>query len=171
MKLPVIKPLYQFLHFFGFPVTWEKSVGAIVFRETDGGRSYLLLRYPSGHYEFPRGHVEVGETEEETARREVFEETGIDRLEFFDFRTSSRFFYVARGTERERREREKRGVWIFKRVFFYPARTTAERVDLSHEHHEFLWLPYREAMEKVTYETARKVLEQTESFLENRKAR
>lgn len=166
MKLPVNKLLYVLLRFFGFPVIWEKSVGAVVFRETQSQREYLLLRYPSGHYEFPRGHVEESETEEETLRREVEEETGIQQLTLYPFRTENRFFYVAHGTERQRRRREGRGVWIFKRVFFYPAQTEAAEVRISYEHREWLWLPYEEALHMVTYENAKRVLEQTQRYLE-----
>ena len=165
MKLPVNTVLYNILKFFGFPVIWEKSVGAVLFCDTSGRRMYLILRYPSGHYEFPRGHTEAGETEEETLRREVHEETGIESLTVYPFRTENRFFYVAHGSERTRRIREGRGIWIFKCVFFYPARTEETQVNLSHEHQEWLWLPYDEALKTVTYVNARRILEQTEQYL------
>lgn len=56
----------------------EKSCGAIVCRETDGRVQLLLIKHRySGHWSFPKGHVEDGEHENETALREVFEETGL----------------------------------------------------------------------------------------------
>ncbi len=168
MKLPVVRPLYVFLRWLGAPVIWEKSVGAVLFRVTEAGREYLLLRYPSGHYEFPRGHVEDGETEEETLRREVEEETGVKEMNIYPFRTENRFFYVAHGSEKIRREREKRGTWIFKRAFFYPAETTEQEVELSHEHREWLWLPFALARDKVTFANARKVLERSEAYLQKK---
>jgi 8-oxo-dGTP pyrophosphatase MutT (NUDIX family) len=70
-----------------------------------------------------------------------------------------------------RREREKRGTWIFKRAFFYPAETAEKDVQLSHEHREWLWLPFGEAREKVTFANARKVLERSESYLQKKKAK
>ena len=55
----------------------EKSCGAICFARTDGALRVLVIcqRY-SGRWAFPKGHVEQGENETDTAVREVFEETG-----------------------------------------------------------------------------------------------
>ncbi|MDZ4384915.1 MAG: NUDIX domain-containing protein, partial [Candidatus Moranbacteria bacterium] len=62
-------------------ISFEKSVGAVVFRKKEtGGKEFLLLHYPSGHWDFPKGHIESGETEEGTLRREVEEETGLKDL-------------------------------------------------------------------------------------------
>jgi 8-oxo-dGTP pyrophosphatase MutT (NUDIX family) len=57
----------------------EKSCGAIVYRKYHGNTEILLIKHiNSGHWSFPKGHVEGDETEEETAKREIFEETGIE---------------------------------------------------------------------------------------------
>jgi 8-oxo-dGTP pyrophosphatase MutT (NUDIX family) len=56
----------------------EKSCGALVCRAVPGGIKILVLRHKlGGHWSFPKGHVEPGETERQTARREVLEETGL----------------------------------------------------------------------------------------------
>lgn len=58
---------------------YEKSCGAIVYRKFHGNIELLLIKNANGgHWSFPKGHVEAGETEEETAIREIKEETGID---------------------------------------------------------------------------------------------
>lgn len=57
----------------------EKSCGAIVYRKFHGNTEILLIKHiNSGHWSFPKGHVENGETEVETAKREIKEETSID---------------------------------------------------------------------------------------------
>ena len=55
----------------------EKSCGAICYTREEGAPRVLVIchRY-GGHWAFPKGHVEAGESEEETAMREVREETG-----------------------------------------------------------------------------------------------
>lgn len=57
----------------------EKSCGVVVLRQLKEKEEIkvLLIHHVLGHWGFPKGHVEKGETEEETAKREVFEETGI----------------------------------------------------------------------------------------------
>lgn len=57
----------------------EKSCGALVYRKYHGNTEILLIKHiNSGHWSFPKGHVEGDETEVETAMREIKEETGID---------------------------------------------------------------------------------------------
>ena len=57
----------------GAIMKYEKSCGIVVFNNN----KVLLVHHNLGHWGFPKGHVELGETDEETAQREVFEETGI----------------------------------------------------------------------------------------------
>lgn len=165
MKIPVFKPFYLALRLFGCPVIWETSVGAVVFRRAQGERQYLLLHYPSGHFDFAKGHVEAGETEEMTLRRETEEEAGIEDLRVLPHRVSIRYFYVAKGAEREKRLRKRQGIWIFKVVHFYPAETKTEAVIISHEHQGFAWEPYEIALKRVTFDNAKRVLRETEEFL------
>lgn len=168
MKLPVSKTVYRVLHFFGAPVIWETSVGAVVFRMVEGERRYLLLHYPSGHFDFAKGHIEAGETEEMTLRRETEEESGIKDLFVFPHRTSIRYFYEAKGTEREKRQQQGLGIWIFKVVHFYPAETKTEAVTISHEHQGHVWENYETALRRVTFDNAKRVLRETEEYLRNR---
>lgn len=67
----------------------ETSYGIIlVHRKADGKYLFCVVRRALGHWSFPKGHKDANETDEETARREVFEETGnadIARITNFDF--------------------------------------------------------------------------------------
>lgn len=67
----------------------EKSCGALVYRFNNGVTELLLIKNRNGgHWAFPKGHIELNETEQETALREVKEETGYDIKILEKFRTS-----------------------------------------------------------------------------------
>ena len=55
----------------------EKSCGAIVYRKKEGVIQFLLIHQTLRHWTFPKGHVEDGESEQQTAYREILEETGV----------------------------------------------------------------------------------------------
>lgn len=55
----------------------EKSCGGVVFTREDGRVRYCVIRQRNGDYGFPKGHTEPGETERETALREIREEVGL----------------------------------------------------------------------------------------------
>ena len=69
----------------------ERSCGAIVFREINNELRVLLVQHSASHWSFPKGHVENGETDCETAIREVKEETGIDIEISSDFSRASTY--------------------------------------------------------------------------------
>lgn len=62
----------------------RKSCGVIPYRVRQGKREYLVLMQTNGSWSFPKGHMEPGETEEETALRELREETGLTALVTLD---------------------------------------------------------------------------------------
>jgi len=59
-------------------VVTEKSAGGVVYRRTAGGVEMLLIRDRFGRITLPKGKEEPGETPEQTAVREIAEETGIE---------------------------------------------------------------------------------------------
>lgn len=149
-------------------LSFEKSVGAVVFRLSGTGKEeFLLLHYPSGHWDFPKGHIEDGETEEETLRREVEEETGLADLEILPgYRSVMRYFYRAKGREREKREKSQRGVNVFKKVVYYIAEAGAGTVSLSEEHTGSEWLGYEQAVARVTFRSGKDILRKARIFLD-----
>ena len=70
------------------------SSGIILFNESNKTRKYLLLNYPTGHWDFIKGGVELGEDHHQTAYRETKEETGITDIEFVDgFKEEIEYFF------------------------------------------------------------------------------
>lgn len=138
----------------------EKSAGAVIFYKNKE-IEYLLLHYPGSanktkdYWDFPKGHIEKGETEIETVKREVFEETGLKDIEIIPgFKTSIKYFF------------QKEGKKIFKIVVFYLAKANTKEVKISFEHIGFIWLPFDKAVEVVTYKNAKEVLKKAHNFLE-----
>ncbi len=148
-------------------VAMETSVGAVVFRRVrNGGIQYLMIQYRHGHWEFPRGHMEEGETEEETMYREIREETGLTDLVPVDgFRESMSFTYTAKSQEREEREAEGRCIFVYKRVHFYLLESRGGTVQLSHEHKNYAWLPFSAAVSKLTFENGKRILRAAHDYI------
>ena len=122
-----------------------------MYRDSEGGRLYLLLNYTSGHWDFVKGKIESGESPVQAAIREAEEETGIVDLMFVnEFKETIQYDFRFMGER------------VSKRVVFYLARTSTEDVILSHEHRDFVWLEIDDAIQKVTYENARRVLARAE---------
>lgn len=132
----------------------ERSAGAVIFYLPEGLIEYLLLHYEAGHWDFPKGAIEEGETELDTVRREVWEETGLDNIEIIkDFRKEIEYNY------------RKLGELVRKRVVFYLAKSNTKEVRLSYEHKNYIWLDYSRAMKRLTFRTARNVLEAAHTYL------
>lgn len=136
----------------------EKSAGAVIFRRENKKIYYLLLHYEARHWDFPKGHIEKGESEEDALRREVFEETGIKNLKIVPgFRKTMRYFF------------KREGKTIMKTVVFYLAETKTKRVRLSFEHIGYKWLPYIAARKQLTFKNAKDFLQSADKFLIDRR--
>lgn len=145
----------------------EKSAGAVLFKREDSSIYYLLLHYEAGHWGFSKGNIEEGEKEEETVKREVREETGIEDIEIIGgFKEYIKYFYRSNyGLS----ETEKKKVpWTFKIVTYYLAETKTKEVKISFEHQGYKWLPYQEALEKITYKNAKEILKNANDFLNSK---
>lgn len=138
----------------------EKSAGAVIFRKENNKIFYLLLHYPSSakstknYWDLPKGHIEKGEKEIDTAKREVEEETGLKDLKFIDgFEEWIRYFFRFEGKN------------ILKFVTFYLAKTKTKDVKISEEHLGYSWLGYEKALEKLTFKNAKEILQKANEFL------
>ncbi len=132
----------------------EKSAGAIIFRKENEKIYYLLLHYQAGHWDFLKGNIEKGEKLEETVKREVKEETGIEDIKFIPgFKESIKYFYKLKGRN------------IFKIVTFFLAEIKTKDVKISWEHIGYKWLPYEEALGQLTFKNAKEILKKVNHFL------
>jgi len=149
-------------------ISFEKSVGAVVFRKSDGAVMYLLLHYPSGHWDFSKGHVEKGEKDDDTLCREISEEAGItDLIILPNFSTQIRYFYRAGEEEKQKRKTTGKSANVMKKVVYYLAETKTKNVKISPEHIGFEWLGYKDALARVTYKNGKEVLKKADKHLKS----
>ena len=130
----------------------EKSCGAVVFRHSDENWDVLLIRHERGrHISFPKGHVEAGESERQTAEREILEETGVRVHVDTRFRAENR--YMARA------DVEKLV------VFFAAVADDQEPVAQAGEVAVAEWVEVNEAAVRLTYEQDRRILRRARKYL------
>lgn len=135
-------------------MNWEYSCGAVVFTRADGQFLFVIVQEKAGAYSFPKGHMEGSETEQETARREVFEEIGLDPDFLPGFREEDEYDLA-----------EKPGTR--KRVTYFLAeyRNDQPLVPRRGEIRGIQLLPYDEALLCFEHEGTRSVLAKALAFL------
>lgn len=128
----------------------ELSIAAIVYHQEE----FLLLKYGLGHWEFVKGHKEEDESDQQTILRELEEETGITNAVIIrGFKEKYNYTFNFRGQR------------IHKYVLCYLIKSNTKNVKISYEHEDFIWLPIYEALNKVTFDNARRLLRKADKFL------
>ena len=103
----------------------ETSAGIVLFRTEGSRKVFLLLHYPSGHWDFVKGKMEKGESTRQTAIREAKEETGIVDIEFVkDFEEWIKYKF------------QYQGKTVYKKVVFFLAE---QRPSMS-KFHMSIWI-------------------------------
>jgi len=134
----------------------ETSAGIVLFRKEGSKILFLLLHYPSGHWDFVKGKMEDGESTHETAIREAKEETGITDITFLEnFEEWIKYDF------------QYQGELVHKKVVFFLGETKTKQIMISHEHLDYTWMDYNTSMEKTTFENAKTVLTRAQMLLTN----
>ncbi|MEK7167802.1 MAG: NUDIX domain-containing protein [Patescibacteria group bacterium] len=143
----------------------EKAAGFIVFRNhPKSGLQYLVLYHRGNYWNFPKGGVEPGESELETALRELKEETGVKDVKVVDgFRQQTQFFF--KGDE---------GL-IKKDFVLYLAQApmSAEVITSDkYSHHEqingYAWFDFKNAMKVLKFKNLKEILKEADSFINSK---
>ena len=133
----------------------ERSAGVILFNKVEDIQ-FLVLKYPSGHWDFVKGNIEEGEEEEETVKRELFEETGINNLEIHQgFNEKVEYNYYKKNNK------------VHKIVSYYLGETNQKQVKLSFEHLEYKWSDYEGLMKLITFENSKEILKKGNEIINN----
>ena len=121
---------------------YEKSCGAIVVDD----EKVLLVKHNAGHWDFPKGHVEEGETEIETAIREVKEETNID------IKIEKENKYISEYSPKEN---------VMKTVIYFVAeKVGGEDKPQIEEVSDVEWLDVNKAVERITHQRSKEIMMQ-----------
>ena len=131
---------------------YEKSCGAIVYEIRDNHKYFLLVKNKNGkHWGFPKGHIEVGETEEQTAKREIKEETNLDVKILHGFRKKS--FYRPFGRTK-------------KKVVIFLAKAQNNKVKIQDSEIDcYRWAEEKEALKLLRYPNDLDMLESAIKWL------
>jgi len=134
----------------------EKCCGAVVFTRENDCLKYLIIRNLKGIYGFPKGHMEKGEAERETALREIFEETGI-KVEFLDGFRYEDIHPIP----------EKPGV--MKDIVYFAAEYSSQiPVHQTEELTGVQLMTYDEVMPAFQYENSREIMKAAHAFITER---
>ncbi|NCB33715.1 MAG: NUDIX domain-containing protein [Erysipelotrichia bacterium] len=135
------------------PEITEKSCGAVVVKFEEHRLYTLVVRQNDGHWGFPKGHMENSETEQETALREVKEETGVE-IEFIGgFREQTHYS--------PRKE-------VYKDVSYFLARPVGgEEKKQKEEIKDMKWLPLVEAAALLTFDNDSSLLRHVIRFIKD----
>lgn len=136
----------------------DKSVGIIPVRIVGKKYLFLLIHQTVGHWGFPKGHPNSGESETETATRELREETGIEKSEILkDFRYAQNYSF------------EKGGELIEKEVVFFISIVDKENILLDEtEAQASEWLNYNKAIKQLSYKESQDMIKSALEFLEKK---
>ena len=131
---------------------YEKSCGAVVYCRKDNGIQYLLACEHGGYWVFPKGHMEMCETEIQTAKREVFEEIGQRLRPHKNFRQTVTYKLAAP---------------CRKTVVLFLAEARDSNVVFESVMSEYRWLKYDDACRLFWNSNYRRILAEAESFIYN----
>ena len=132
----------------------EKSCGGVVFTRDNEKIRYVIIQHLGGHWGFPKGHMEPGEAEYDTALREIREEIGVYARLIDGFRIEEQYPLP-----------NKPGVT--KQVVYFLAEYSEQKIVYQKEELRAAdLLSYEEAVDRLTFEETKRILAKANTFLE-----
>lgn len=127
----------------------EPTSGGIIFRrDKDGGVEILLIQDGKDRWTIPKGHIEEGETAEQTTRREIGEEAGLKDIEIFGWLGKINFRY----------RRVDKLVLMTTQIYLVRAEGDTDAIQKEEWMNGIKWFKFNEALEAIEYEDIGKLM-------------
>ena len=130
-----------------------KSCGFVVFKQVNNEYFYLIIKSLNGDIGFPKGHMEIGEGEMQTAIRELKEETGVEVKVVEGFRRQIEY------------ELRKSSDTVKQSVYFLGKCISDSIVCQESEVLEASFVPYEVALRALTFEETKNILKDARQFI------
>ncbi|MEG4370213.1 NUDIX domain-containing protein [Microcoleus sp. B4b_D2] len=137
----------------------DECFGIVPIFGNEADALFLLIQHQAGHWAFPKGHANPGESAAETARREFLEETGISDFEMLDEPSFTEHYSFV-----------KDGEPIEKTVTYFLGFVNSMEVVLQEEEvQNSAWLSFEEAVKRITFDANRLMFGEVKAYLDGRK--
>jgi bis(5'-nucleosidyl)-tetraphosphatase len=137
----------------------DKSFGVVpVFKNTNGELLFCLVQHQGEHWGFPKGHPDKNESEEETALRELKEETGLEEVKLLqDVSFNQNYVFEKDGVKYDKSVKYFLGLVASK-----DTKTLDEFID---EITEVKWLSHKETRDLITFENAKAIFDEVQEYI------
>lgn len=132
----------------------KKSCGGVVFRNINNKLEFLIVKSLSnGHWGFPKGHVEPGESEKDTALREIEEETGLEKVILYENLKMKDSYFLSDNS--------------LKQVIFFIVKALSFDVNIQlDEIEEFMWCDFDKCINTLDFDNTKDVLKKAKNMIE-----
>ena len=142
----------------------QKTIGIVIFRREGDTIFYLLLHHGGKYWNFPKGRQEAGESEQQTALRELHEETGITQVRIVEGFSDGYQYDFDTVIENGARER------IYKQAIFFLGEVNIKNVTISNEHIDYGWFDYATAKQRLFFQQGQDLLVRAQAFLSKQRS-
>jgi bis(5'-nucleosidyl)-tetraphosphatase len=135
----------------------DQSIGVITYFQFPRSVKYLLIKHRKGHWSFPKGHPDNGESKIETALRELKEETGVSKIQLLSKKILLKESY---------KFTNGKGVKILKKVDYFIAEAKNKKVKIDfNEVVNFKWCTHKAGTEKITFNESKSILKKADKIV------
>jgi bis(5'-nucleosidyl)-tetraphosphatase len=133
----------------------DEAFGIVPILYEDDRYQFLLIQHNAGHWGFPKGHADPGESDLQAACREFLEETGITDCQVIQGPLfSERYTFTRRGQRFE------------KTVIYFAALVESATVQCQQEEiQDYLWADYEKALSLLSFNGSKQVLNEVHQYL------